>query len=236
MKTLETIVVAAACVCLLAPGTAQAQGGKATKYPVVPLSVVIEPAVTPTAENPAGIPAITGDAAAYEDGEARLRTVIDEFGNLILAFGRDVYFHYGNPLPETRAGTVADEPSSGAKSNAYISSLPRSGEGPLQLLVAGSSQCVRLNWQYDHAAGGWWRHGFNRGTTNAENGTSYAVVSRVDENTWTVEPRGGQDCGFTNLDSLAQVFTHRSVKGKTTFLDYGDYYLPYKLTLTRKAP
>lgn len=236
MKTLETIVVAtAACVCLLAPGPAQAQGGKTTKYPVVPLSVVIEAAVTPTDDNPNGEPAITGDGAPYEDGEARLRTVIDEYGNLILAFGRGVYFQYGGPEPGTRSDQVQDEPESGLKSNAYISSLRRTGEGPLQLLAQESSQCVRLNWQYDHPAGGWWRHGFNRGPNHLENGTSYAVVTRDNDKVWTVEPRGGEDCGFTNRDSVAQVFTQRTVKGKTVFVDYGDYYLPFKLTLTRKT-
>lgn len=235
MKTLERIVVAAACACLLAPAVARAQGGKTTKYPVVPLSVVIDSVVTPTPTNLSGIPAITGDGLAYEDGEARLRTVIDEYGNLILAFGRDVYFQYGDPEEGTRSDQVQDEPESGLKSNAYISSLRRTGEGPLQLLAPGRSQCVRLNWQYDHPAGGWWRHGFNRGSNHLDNGTSYAVVTRVDDNVWTVEPRGGQHCGFTNRDSVAQVFTQRTVKGKTVFVDYGDYYLPFKLTLTRKT-
>lgn len=231
MSRISAVVMAATVVCIGGQAPVQGQGGKPRKLAAVPLSVVIEPQVTPTTLNPGGAPSIAGDGP-YENGQ------IDEYGNLIIAFERPIHFEYGERLldPDSRSDFVTDEPVTGWHSGGYVSTLNRSGEPPLQELRRGKSQCIKLNWQYDHPAGGWWRHGYNRGSDHKENGTSYAVFTRVDTDAevWTVEPLGGQACGFTNRESTAAVFTQQSVKGKWVVKDYGDYVLPFKLTLTRK--
>lgn len=230
MSRISAVVMAATVVCIGGQAPVQGQGGKPRKLAAVPLSVVIESNVTPTTLNPDAEPgSITGDGP-YENGQ------LDEYGNLIIAFERPVRFEYGGPIPTTRSSVVKDEPVTGWHSGAYISTLNRSGEPPLQALQRGQSQCIKLNWQYDHPAGGWRRHGYNRGFDQKENGTSYAVFTRVDTDAevWTLQPLGGEDCGFTNRESTAAVFTQQSVKGKWEIKDYGDYILPFKLTLTRK--
>jgi hypothetical protein len=238
MRRLAEAAVAVSILVLSGQAPVWAQGGKTPKLAAVPLSVVIESAVTPTALNPEGVAAITGDGDPYVDGEMfPLRANFDGYGNLIIAFGRLVRFEYGSPLSGTRPAGVTGGPVSGWHSGAYISTLNRSGELPLQTLAFGASQCVKLNWQYDHPDGGWWLHGYNRGFDQKENGTSYAVVHREGPDVWTVEPLGGSGlCGpVTNPESTASVSTQRTVKGKWEIINYGNYFVPFKLTLTRKS-
>jgi hypothetical protein len=219
MTRLAGFTVAALLLASGGQATVWAQGGKIPTYPVVPLSVMVE-----TGDSWK----ITGDGSAYENAAPDGTTAnIDKYGNLIISFGRPVTFDYSTPPPGAGgvSGVVAYD-------NSYISTLNAGGKA-LQNLLTGESQCIKLNWQYD-IAGGWMRHGFNRGfDQSVQDDTSYAVVTRTDD-AWIVEPADGFCGSYPNPDSVALVFSQVSRKGKWVITEYGRYSLPFRLTLTRK--
>ena len=172
---------------------------------------------------------ITGDDSLYVNGQGGTTANFDKYGNLIVSFGRAVFFDYGV--------SAVDDPPTGWHNNSYISTVPKQqGDGALQELEAGLSQCVQLNWQFRDASNVLWRNGFhrNRDLPGSQDGTSYAVVTRTDADTWEVEPRTFSCPGYENPAGMARVFTHESVRGKTVYTDYGLYSLPFRLTLTRQ--
>jgi hypothetical protein len=200
---------------------------KPVTYSPVPLKVTIESGLQITAE----------DYSPYENGQGGTTANFDKYGNLIVSFGRPVCFDYGV--------YGVDDPPTGCYNNSYISTVPKQqGDGALQELdwgeSGGESQCVQLNWQFRDASNVLWRNGFhrNRDLLGTQDGTSYAVVTRTDANTWEVEPRAfscpGYDNTYENPAGVAGVFTHESVRGKTVYTDYGLYSLPFRLTLTRQ--
>lgn len=207
--------VAAAALVMVAGGQATAWAqGKTTTYPVVPLSVEV---ANTTAEK------IRGDGGLYENGAPDGTTAnIDKYGNLIIKFGREVTFEYG---PGASPGLA-----SGDYDNSYISTL-NAGGTPLQNLIEGLPQCIKLNWQYD-VSGGWLRHGFQRTyiePTTSSDPSSFAVVTRT-ESGWLIEPSTTDSCGSSS-NRIAHVF-RQSTKGKVAFTDYGFYSLPFRLVLT----
>ena len=241
MKALSTGVLAAAAIAIVASVSIEAQGGKPKKLAAVPLSVVIESTTS------AGVAArITDDGqGAYVDGVGGTAASIDQHGNLIIRFGRQVGFDYGERIEDLRDPGVTDEPVSGWYSTSYISSL-NSRQPPLQDLVEGQQQCIKLNWQRDLPGGGWLRLGFNRGPDDTlRDTTSYAVVTRDDQDMWRIEPASGVTCNtnesnasgpYGNPDATALVFTQVSTRGRWVYTFYGTYRLPFRLTLTRKTP
>jgi hypothetical protein len=178
---------------------------------------------------------ITGDSSPYVNGQEGTTANFDKYGNLIVSFGRPVCFDYG-------VSEVENPPPTGCYNNSYISTLPKQpkqeGDGALQNLAKGSSQCVQLNWHFRDASNVLWRNGFHRDPFPPEPQpeASYAVVTRTDADTWEVEPRAFscQEYGPLDPAGMARVFTHESVRGKTVYTDYGLYSLPFRLTLTRQ--
>ncbi len=236
MQTLSTRVLAGVAMGIAAAASIEAQGGKPRKLAAVPLSVVVE---STTANLDARI---TGDGLPYEDGAADgTRARIDDHGNLIISFGREVHFDYGQVVEDLRP---EDEPVSGWYDASYISSV-NAWAPPLQQLAVGTSQCIKLNWQRDLPDGGWFRLGFNRGPdVTLRDDTAYAVVTRVNQDVWSVEPTGGVTCvtgetnasgPYVNPDATALVFTQQSSRGRWVYTFYGTYRLPFRLTLTRKT-
>jgi hypothetical protein len=192
---------------------------KPVTYSPVPLKVTIDSSLQITAE----------DGSPYENGQGGTTANFDKYGNLIVSFGRPVCFDYGV--------YGVEDPPTGCYNNSYISTVPKQqGDGALQELDPGLSQCVQLNWQFRDASNVLWRNGFhrNRDLPGPQDGTSYAVVTRTDADTWEVEPRALSCSGYNNPAGVAGVFTHESVRGKTVYTDYGLYSLPFRLTLTRQ--
>ena len=218
MTRLAGIMAAAVLLAFGGPATVWAQGGKPSTFTPVPLSVNV---ANTTAER------IRGDGSLYENGAPDGTTAtIDKYGNLIIRFGRPITFVYGED--EGTAG-----PTSGDYDSSYVSTLNAGGKA-LQSLDVSESQCIRLNWQYD-IPGGWMRHGFNRGFDQyAHDDTSYAVVTYDGEDTWMVEPAAVLCGSYANPAGVAKVFSQVSRKGKSVVTEYGNYSLPFKLTLTRK--
>jgi hypothetical protein len=222
MTRLTGITAAASLLVFGGQATVWAQGGKTPTYPAIPLSVMVE----------VGDPwKITGDGSAYVNGAPDGTTAnIDKYGNLIITFGRPITFDYSEP-----PGGVG--PISGDYDTSYVSTLNAGGKALQNLTFSEShneSQCIKLNWQYDIPSG-WMRHGFNRGFDQyAQDNTSYVVVTRTGEETWMVEPAAGACGSYTNPAGVAKVFSQVSRKGKWVVTEYGNYSLPFKLTLTRK--
>ena len=193
---------------------------KPVTYSPVPLKVTIDSSLQITAE----------DGSPYENGQGGTTANFDKYGNLIVSFGRPVCFDYGV--------YGVEDPPTGCYNNSYISTVPQQqGDGALQELDPGLSQCVQLNWQFRDASNVLWRNGFhrNRDLPGSQAGTSYAVVTRTDADTWEVEPRAlSCPADYENPAGMARVFTHEWVRGKTVYTDYGLYSLPFRLTLTRQ--
>jgi hypothetical protein len=221
MRRLAGIAVAAMLLAAGGQATVWAQGGKQPKLAAVPLSVEV---VTDQTMR------ITSDGSGpYIDGVDGTRANIDQYGNLIIAFGRPVVFDYSEPAD----GTGDPRAVSGSYSS-YISTLANGVA--MQNVSPGTPHCIRLNWQYD-IPNGFFRFGFHRGfTLDDPDDTSYAVVTRVDLNTWEVEPRAGTCGTFTNPDSVASVFTQVTQRGKWIVEEYGQYRMPFRLVLNRKQP
>ena len=192
---------------------------KPVTYSPVPLKVTIEPGLQITA----------GDVLPYVNGQGGTTANFDKYGNLIVSFGRPVCFEY--------VVKGVEVPPTGCYNNSYISTVPKQqGDGALQELDPGLSQCVQLNWQFRDASNVLWRNGFhrNRDLPGPQDGTSYAVVTRTDADTWEVEPRALSCPGYDNPAGMARVFTQESVRGKWVYTDYNLYSLPFRLTLTRQ--
>jgi len=191
---------------------------KPVTYPSIPLSVTIEDSFK-----------ITGDGSPYVNGEQGTTANFDKYGNLIVSFGRAVYFDYSQPIDGVDA-------VSGSYNGAYISTVAKQpGDGALQNLTEGSSQCVQLNWQFRDASNVLWRNGFHRDRDlPAQDGTSYAVVTRAGFDTWEVEPKAFFCDLYDNPNGVARVFTQESVRGKWVYTDHLTYSLSFRLTLTRQ--
>jgi hypothetical protein len=94
-------------------------------------------------------------------------------------------------------------------------------------------QCVQLNWEFTDVLGQSWRNGFHRNRDlPRQEGTAYGVVARIDANTWTVEPRAAF-CQAGNMPGVARTFRIETVRSKFVYHDFGTFWLPFKLTLTR---
>ena len=114
--------------------------------------------------------------------------------------------------------------------------MKRSGEtGKLQELVPGTSQCIKFNWQYADEARDTVRLGYQRPykQTNEDPGTSYAVVTRVTDNMWVVEPVGDACAPYLNPEHQGRIFKTFFRKAAEPFVDYGIRTVPFRLTLTR---
>jgi len=181
----------------------------------------------------------------YVDGVVGVSARLDRYGNLIVNFhadprtGRQVHFDYSCTTSAT-CGFPPAEPPSGLQDRAYISTvcrevgtgLPCSSPG-IQEMPDGTEQCVQLNWEFTDVFGQSWRNGFHRNRDLPDQeGTAYGVVTRIDANTWTVEPRVA-DCQGGNMPGIARTFRIDTVRSKVVYTDFGTFWLPFKLTLTR---
>lgn len=181
----------------------------------------------------------------YIDGQVGVSARIDQYGNLIIDFGaprkgtgRGVSFDYSCPFDSTdqlpACGPELADPPSGVHTRSYISTVCPT-DGPcmdLQALPAGDQQCVQMNWQFIDGQGRTWRNGFHRNRDLPDQeGTAYAVVTRLSDTEWSVEPQAAAcQAGSANV---ARVFQVESVKGRWVYSDSGLYWLPFRLLLNR---
>jgi hypothetical protein len=212
-----------ACVVLsvLALHPVSVAGQKPSKLTPVPLNVTVHSVVD---GNPCQICGdgyeLSGTDTIYRHGQDGVEAVFDGFGNLILNFQTNVtrirflQYDYGTMPPD---GLV------GLGSRHYLATIDDTeGDGPLQSL--DGSQNVRSCPSYYDDRGVQYRHAFQRNCGGDADGTSYLVVTRIDNDTWTLEGEGA---------SVADVF-HLSARGKTAYVPDGDYALRFKMTLARQ--
>ena len=153
-------------------------------YSPVPLKVTIDPVtidpdlkITPEYDSP------------YENGQGGTTANFDKYGNLIVSFGRPVCFDYGV--------SAGDDPPTGCYNNSYISTVPmQQGDGALQKLADGLSQCVQLNWQFRDASNVLWRHGFHRDPPLPELQPETSVRRRDSQERGHMGSRAPQRCFF----------------------------------------
>jgi hypothetical protein len=186
----------------------------------------------------------------YVDGVDGVSARLDRYGNLLVNFQTDsrtvrrsVFFDYSCAADLATSaitcGNSPAEPPTGFQGSAYISTVCREvGTGlpcsspRIQDMTIATGQCVQLNWEFTDGSGQSWRNGFHRNRDlPLQEGTAYAVVTRMDPDTWTVEP-GAASCQ-TGMPGVARTFRVETVKSKWLFHDLGTFWLPFKLTVTR---
>lgn len=183
----------------------------------------------------------------YVDGLEGVAASFDKSGNLQITFQnsktqiRLVYFDYGNPntgdpsqvfmLPPPGAH-VPPYPT-GFQNMAHVVTDPTGNAPftPLQDMSVGTVQCVGLAFTFQLNGKGW-RNNFRK-ANNFPNTplASYGVVTRLDTNTWEVEPKASScNQGTATVSELNDI----PLSGPGNLTNNGMYYMPFKLTLVRK--
>jgi hypothetical protein len=225
---------------------------KPKTYPTVPLIVSFRDAGAVNCDatiDPRCADRIRSDGnGAYTHGSQGVSAVIDQYGYLNINFQttdtpvRQVYFDYSVPfLPPLDPAAAHTPPAPGLQPKAHLTTLPV-GDGnytPIQNMLLGGSQCVKLGFTFTWAdkKKTQWRNNFHRSDTFPEQyaKTSYGVVTCVAADalgkctSWTLEPKG--DC--SGYDSIAELIDTPTV-GPFNFTDNGLFYLPFKLALVRR--
>ena len=113
-------------------------------------------------------------------------------------------FDYSAPYsgPDVDPPATPKPPVSGIYPDVFLSTIPQTGAvsyTPIQSLSIGASECVELSWSYtlNDSKKTQWRHNFHR--TSSASGldmsqTAYAVVSRLNADSWEVEPSSTASC------------------------------------------
>jgi hypothetical protein len=215
-----------------------ADASKPQSLPRVPLTVTVDDI------DSTGLPTqIRSDGfGPYVDGQDGVAASLDAYGDLIVDWqtrtsqARRVSFEYSRPhIP------VGPPPPSHANGDVYLASIaePALPRTPIQLMVAGSEQCVRLHWMSTLSdSNAQWRTSYRRPANGPVQDSSYAVVTRVDADTWEVEPKDAA-CNVDHLNGITPIPTvatviRAAIKGQFVAVDYGTYYMPFKLTLRRR--
>ncbi len=241
--TLFTTLTLTICFGLTAVGVLADKPGT---IPAVYLKAVIQP----TDSSGSTCQILSDGGGQYIHGQEGILASFDNSGNLIIDFQtgktvqRTVTFDYSSSYAgfDSAPPSTPHTPVSGTYPRAYLSTIPQSNDGsyiPLQNLSVGASECVQLSCMYilDDAKKTQWRHNFHR--TSSSDGldvveTSYAVVTRIDANTWEVEPSASAPCNSSvPSPSLARLKDTPTV-GPLRLNNDGLYSLRFKLTLIRK--
>jgi len=218
------LVVCALVLSLLAAqptarqGKKRPGGGGGGQTPVA-LSAAIEN--TDSENNTCDI--CSDSADPYVDGQEGVSAQLDEWGNLIIDFGqRQVNFTFDNEaLP------------SGPHVNSYIATRR---SGPLQGLAEGDSVCAEMNWVFRDATDEY-KLLFQRdggGSLADVTASAWAVVTRVDAGTWSLEPRACDNPSEGRIGGADYMAALMSLpnRGKADVTSYGTEAMPFRLTLT----
>jgi hypothetical protein len=233
-RFLATSATAAMLVALFQPGSHAAKPNTTTP---VPLNVVVD--------DSAGMRVTSDGLGAYSDGVDGVGANIDQYGDVIINLQttnvsyRKVQYSYAEPLDGQALPAILasylDADRSISPEYSYLSTLRANAADPkLQDLPVSAQSCLEGGFAFTlpDAKKTQYRNSFHRGGTNVDRSaeTSYLIATRVDSDTWTLEPAAG--CGFP-LEGVAQLIETPTV-GKFSFKDRGLYHMPMKLTLSRK--
>lgn len=195
----------------------------------------------------------------YVNGVNSVRAYFDKYGNFYFNFSgtRSVNVYY---RPEDYIATATSSPvpqgyiDTPQHSSVDITTF-KAGDLPspyvhLQNMQPGGAfaQCVMTGWTLDGNTSVILENNYHRnGSIFYDARNSYAVVTRLDQDTWEMEPKktyldsSNQPvtiaCNNTTgqIESVASVLTKQSPrKNQVTSTSHGLYRLPFKLTLRRK--
>lgn len=193
------------------------------------LSVTIEPL--------AGTCNICPDSAStpvYSNGVDSASAVFGVNGHFVFFSGaRAVRFLYSTSLGDslTTKTLPSSEQPTAVRARTFNTTDPYTN---LQDMLIGQQQCLGLGWFIGEYTNSVRSVGFRYGRGNLSD-TSFVLVTRNDENTWTMEAGPQSICSSTFFDdSVGRIRASVTVKGKTTDYDYGRYVMPFKLSLTRQ--
>lgn len=177
----------------------------------------------------------------YIDGSDGVGAKFDTSGNLVIDFQnkkpktRLVYFDYDAPQMYASPPPGAHVPPypTGFQNMARVITNHQTVPSftPLQNLSVGAAQCVGLAFTFQLNGKGW-RNNFNYAQNFPNSSlTSYAVVTRIDANTWEIEPKVSTcNTGIATVAELNDI----PLSGPGGLTNNGMYYMPFKLTLVRK--
>ena len=166
------------------------------------------------------------ESTTYTDGQDGVRATIDQYGNVIIDFQttrakiRGLVYNYDD-------GPASSPPGGGT--NHYFSTISLAPGGALQTMMPGGASinkagCLLYNDDSDQPQ---YRHSFSRDCGSGFGSVgSPLVVTHPSDNTWEIQPEA---------PATARVFS-ATTKGRLQVHDFGDFSLPFKMTLTRKQP
>ena len=192
-------------------------------YTPVPLVVTMNGCDPDTAAE------ICGDAydaeATYTDGQDGVSATIDQWGNVIINFQttrakiRGLVYKYGGAIPAPPGGGY----------NHYFSTIGLVPGGALQVMALGAGGAITAAscpLYVDDSGQPQYRHSFYRDCQSGLGPVgSPLVVTRTSLTTWEIEP----ELSFPT----ARVFSI-TTKGRVQVHDFGEFSLPFKMTLTAK--
>ena len=196
--------------------------------PAVPLVVTVE------AFDSAGSPCrICEDGlGSYENGIDGVTANLDPYGNVIINFNatqspivRKLSFDYSDQL----SGAAFTPP---AALNSYLSTQTHPS-GLIQNMTVGTEQCITSNITFtdDDTHQTLYRTHYRRALNTFDvSQTSYLVVTRIDANTWELEPKAAACNANAPVAKLFSYATH----GHSNTTDHGLYSMPFKMTLVRQ--
>jgi hypothetical protein len=154
----------------------------------------------------------------YTDGQHGVRASIDQYGSVIIDFQttrakiRGLVYKYGD-------GSIPAPPGGG--SNHYLSTIG----GNLHTMQPGASINVTSCPLYDDDSGQpQYRHGFSRDCQSGFGSEGSQLVVERKSASWEIYPMA---------PATARVFSI-TTKGRVQVYNFGDFSLPFKMTLTAK--
>jgi hypothetical protein len=205
------------------PSGAPAKPGTFTP---VPLEVTMNACTVSTLSEICGDAfALDGDGnTTYADGQDGVRANIDQYGNVIIDFQttrakiRGLVYKYGD-------GSTSTPPGGG--SNHYFSTIGLAPGSALQAMQPGGPSITVASCPlYDDDSGQpQYRHGFSRDCQSGFGSVgSPLLVTRTSPTTWQIQPAA---------PATARVFSI-TTKGRVDVQDFGEFTLPFTMTLTAK--
>lgn len=192
----------------------------------VNLNVTIDDLVSQTA-------GIRSDGqGSYVNGQNSVQAQLTDYGWFNFYSGmRTVTADYSTPVEIGAPLPAASETVANINIKTVVTSLK------FQDMAIGQSQCVGMgvNISYTDAAKTVRTIGYRAGRGTITN-TAWVKVTHPDNDTWILEPTPQTDCGAADNgnDSVARIRDAKT-KGKTVpDTDYGRYYMPFRLILTRQ--
>ena len=217
-----TVIFAALAICLCFSIGISAQKRAST----VNLNVTIDDLVSQGA-------GIRSDGqGAYFNGQNSVQAQLTEYGWFNFVSGtRIVNAVYSTPVEIGATLPTTFDSKTNVNIKTFVTSLK------FQDMTIGQSQCVGMgvNISFNDAAQTVRTIGY-RGGRGVITNTAWVKVTHSDNNTWILEPTPQTDCGVADNsnDSIARIRDAKT-KGKTVAdTDYGRYYMPFRLTLTRQ--